>query len=128
MEHIQFIVPNVLKKDILFQMHDSLISGHQGVKNIGEKTIQRFYWYGLKDDIGMFVKRCDTCAADKKTNEIPRAPMGSLQVGAPGDCVPTDYLGSLPITDRENMYILLFTDHFSKNVEVIAVPDLTADR
>ena len=126
-EHIQFIVPNVLKKDILFQMHDSLISGHLGVKKTREKTLQRFYWYGLREDIGMYVKRCDTCAADKKPHKIPRAPMGSLQVGAPGDCVSTDYLGPLPITDRGNRYILLFTDHFTKNVEIIAVPDMTAE-
>ena len=108
-------------------MHDSLISGHLGVKKTREKTLQRFYWYGLKEDIGMYVKRCDTCAADKKPHKIPRAPMGSLQVGAPGDCVSTDYLGPLPITDRGNRYILLFTDHFTKNVEIIAVPDMTAE-
>ena len=53
--------------------------------------------------------------------------MGSLQVGAPGDCVATDYLGPLPVTDRGNMYILVFTDHFSKIVEVIPVSDKTAD-
>lgn len=61
-------------------MHDLLISGHLGVKKILEKTLQRFYWYGLKEEICMYVKRCDTCAADKKKkpNKIPRAPMGSL--------------------------------------------------
>ena len=53
--------------------------------------------------------------------------MGSLQVGAPGDCVLTDYLGPLPVTDRGNRYILLFIDHFTKNVEVIPVADMTAE-
>ena len=53
--------------------------------------------------------------------------MGSLQVGAPGDIVATDYLGPLPVTDRGNRYILLFTDHFTKNVEIIPVHDMTAE-
>ena len=29
-EYLQFIVPSSLKKEILFQMHDSLLSGHLG--------------------------------------------------------------------------------------------------
>ena len=126
-EYTQFIVPRALKRDVLFQMHDSLLLGHLGCKKTKAKTLQRFYWYGLKDDIGLYIKKCDTCAADKKPTKIPRAPMGSLQVGAPGDCVSTDYLGPLPVTDRGNRYILLFTDHFSKNVEIIPVADMTAE-
>ena len=46
--------------------------------------------------------------------------------GAPGDCVATDYLGPLPVTDRGHRYILLFTDHFTKNVEVVPVENMTA--
>ncbi|MCG8034415.1 MAG: DDE-type integrase/transposase/recombinase [Candidatus Thiodiazotropha taylori] len=53
--------------------------------------------------------------------------MGSLQVGAPGDCVATDYLGPLPVTDRGHRYILLFTDHFTKNVEIVPVKNMTAE-
>ena len=126
-EHMQFIIPKALKKESLFQMHGSLLSGHLGCKKTKAKTLQRFNWYGLKDDIGIYIKKCDTCAADKKPTKIPRAPMGSLQVGAPGDCVSTDYLGPLPVTDRGNRHILLFTDHFTKNVEVIPVADMTAE-
>ena len=53
--------------------------------------------------------------------------MGSLRAGAPGDCIATDYLGALPITDRGHRYILLFTDHFTENVEVILVGDMTEE-
>ena len=126
-QYLQFVVPSVMKKEVLYQMHDSLVSGHMGTKKTKEKTLQRFYWYALKEDISLYVQRCDTCAADKKPQKIPRAPMGSLQAGAPGDCIATDYIGPLPVTDRGNRYILVFTDHFSKNVEVIPVSDMTAE-
>ena len=53
--------------------------------------------------------------------------MGSLQVEAPVDCVSTDYVGPLPITDRGNRFVLLFSDHFTKNVEIIAMPDMTTE-
>ena len=126
-EYLQFIVPSSMKKEILFQMHDSLLSGHLGCKKTKAKLLQRFYWYALKDETALYIQKCDTCAADKKPAKVPRAPMGSLQVGAPGDIVATDYLGPLPVTDRGNRYILLFTDHFTKNVEIIPVRDMTAE-
>ncbi|MBV2113481.1 MAG: DDE-type integrase/transposase/recombinase [Candidatus Thiodiazotropha sp. (ex Ctena orbiculata)] len=126
-EHLQFLVPRVMKPDILFQMHDSVLSGHLGCKKTKEKTLQRFYWYALKDDVKLHIQRCDVCAADKKPTKIPRAPLGSLPAGAPGDCVATDYLGPFPVTDRGNRYILLLTDHFSKYVEILPVPDMTAE-
>ena len=53
--------------------------------------------------------------------------MGSLRVGAPGDCIATDYLGPFPVTERDHRYVLLFTDHFTKNVEIIPVSDMTAE-
>ena len=126
-EHQQLVVPKELKNEVLFQMHNSVVSGHLGCKKTKEKTIQRFYWYGLKEDVLLYIRKCDFCAADKKPNKMPRAPMGSLRSGAPLDCVATDYLGPFPVTDRENRYILLLTDHFSKYVEIIAVPDMTAE-
>ena len=126
-EYLQFIVPLAMRKEVLFQMHDSLVSGHLGCKKTKEKIRQRFYWYSLKDDVALYIQKCDTCAADKKPAKIPRAPLGSLRVGAPGDCIATDYLGPFPVTDRGHRYILLFTDHFTKNVEIIPVSDMTAE-
>ena len=55
------------------------------------------------------------------------APLGSLRTGAPCDCLATDYVGPLPVTERGNRYILLLTDHFTKYVEIIAVPNMTAE-
>ena len=64
---------------------------------------------------------------DKKPIKAPRAPLGRLPAGAPGDCVATDFLGPLPVTRRGNRFILLLTDHFTKYVEIIPVPDMTAE-
>ena len=49
-----------------------------------------------------------------------------MPVGAPLDRLATDVLGQLPETPRGNKYVLVVTDHFSKWVEVFAVPDQTA--
>ncbi len=70
--------------------------------------------------------QCDVCAAMKKLNRTPRAPLGRMLVGATLDRLATDILGPLPLTPRGNRYILLATDHFTKWVEIMAVPDQTA--
>ena len=126
-EYQQFLVPRPMRREVMYQMHDSLISGHLGCKKTKQKILQWFYWYSLKDDVSLYIQRCDICAADKKPVKTPRAPMGSLRVGTPGDCVATDYLGTFPVTGRGHRYILLFTDHFTKNVEIIPVSDMTAE-
>ena len=126
-ECLQLIVPQSLKQRILRQMHDSVVSGHFGCKKTKAKVLQAFYWYGLREDIASYIRKCDICAVDKKPMKTPRAPLGSLRAGAPGDCLATDYLGPLPVTERGNRYILLLTDHFTKYVEIIAVPYMTAE-
>ncbi|MEW8191404.1 MAG: reverse transcriptase domain-containing protein [Candidatus Thiodiazotropha endolucinida] len=124
--HLQFLVPKSLKDDILYQVRNTIVSGHLGRKKTLEKLLQRFFWYGVRDDVYTWILRCDICAANKRPQRTPRAPLGKMQVGAPFDRLSTDYLGPLPLTPRGNHYILVATCAFTKWVEVIPVPDLSA--
>lgn len=123
----QLLVPCDLRKMVLHQMHDSKMSGHLGVKRTKEKLLQRCYWFDLKKDIQLYVARCDVCASDKMPVKKPKAPMGHLSSGAPWDTLGIDYLGPLPVSRRGNKYILVLTDHFTKYVEVMAVPNQQAE-
>ena len=123
----QVIIPEQMKSDILYQMHDSLLAGHMGTKKTKEKLLQRFYWFNLKEEVNRYIRSCDTCARNKRRVKAPKAPIGSLVAGEPWDILATDYVGPLPVTPRGNKYILVMTDHFTKFVEVIAVPDQTAE-
>jgi transposase InsO family protein len=116
-----------MRPEVLFECHDSILSGHLGCKKTIEKIRQRYYWFGMKEDVHLHIKQCDVCGADKKPHKTPRAPMGTLVTGAPMDVVATDYLGPFPVSEQGNRYILVLTDHFSKYVEVLAVPDQTAE-
>ncbi len=53
--------------------------------------------------------------------------MGHLSSGAPWDTLAIDYMGPLPETANGNKYILVMTDHFTKYVEVVAVPNQRAE-
>ena len=123
----QLIVPAAIKRDVVQQMHSSITAGHLGVKKTKAKVNQGYYWYNLKEDIGLYIKSCDVCESDKKPNKKPKAPLGSLLTGAPWDVLALDFTGPFPLTARGNRYILVITDHFTKYVEVIAVPNQTAE-
>ncbi len=53
--------------------------------------------------------------------------MGHITTGAPWDVLAVDYLGPLPETPRGNKYVLVLTDLFTKYVEVLPVPNQTAE-
>jgi hypothetical protein len=126
-EYIQLIVPRSLKKQILRQMHNSCLAGHLGVKKTKLRILRNYYWFNLKEDVKLHVQTCDICAADNAPNNLPRAPMGHLKAGGPWDTLAIDYLGPLPVTSEGNKYILVMTDHFTKYVEVLAVPTQEAE-
>jgi hypothetical protein len=124
--HLQLIVPTQMRSEIIKQMHASLLSGHLGRKRTIHKILQQFYWYELRHDVMMSLKRCDTCAANKTPPKHPRASMGDMRTGAPMDRLCTDIMGPFPLTPRGNRYVLVVTDAFSKWVEIFPVPDQTA--
>ena len=125
-DYIQFLVPCEMKEEVLKNMHNSVMSGHLGKNKTKEKLVQRFYWYEMKEDIRIWISQCDICAANKPPQKSSRAPLGKMPVGGPIDRLATDLIGPLPITPRNNRYILTVTDYFTKWVEVFPVPDQTA--
>lgn len=124
--YFQLMVPGSVKSDVLYQMHNTLLSGHLGEKKTREKLLQRFYWYGVRGDVRNWIRKCDVCSAIKTPNKTVRAPLGKMPVGAPMDRLGIDVLGPLPETARGNRFILVVTDHFSKWVEAFPVSDFTA--
>ena len=96
--YLQLVVPKTLRDEILHQVHNSVLSGHLGRKKTLQKLLQRFYWFGVKEDVFTWILRCDVCAANKKPYRTPRAPLGKMQVGGTLDRLSTDILGPLPLT------------------------------
>lgn len=125
--YLQLVTPRCLQKDVLYQMHNSVLAGHLGRKKTREKLLQRYYWHGVREDIYLWIAQCDNCGANKPPVRNPRAPLGSMPAGAPLDRLATDILGPLPRTPRGNRYILVVTDAFTKWVEIFPIPDQTAE-
>ena len=112
--HMQIVVPQSMRPVVLHQMHQSLLGGHLGRHKTREKTLQRFYWFGARTDIDIWVAKCDICASIKPPCQKPRGPLGTMTVFAPLDRIATDLMGPLPLTSRGNRYVLAVTDYFTK--------------
>jgi transposase InsO family protein len=122
----QLLIPRSMRDEVLHQMHDCVLSGHLGNKKTREKTLQMFYWFGLREDVHNYVQQCDNCVSTKGPSMKPKAPLGAMPSGSTLDRLSTDIVGPLPESHQGNRYILVVSDHFSKWLEVFAVPNQTA--
>ncbi|XP_052242458.1 uncharacterized protein LOC127852543 [Dreissena polymorpha] len=123
----RLVVPTQLRTNLIGQMHDTVVGGHQGITRTKANITKLHYWYDLKTDVKLYVQQCDVCEANKKPQRLPRAPMGHLKSGAPWDLLCMDFLGPLSVTSRGIRFILVMSDYFTKYVEVIPVADQTAE-
>ena len=126
-ECLQLLTPTCLTNEILTVAHNAILSGHFGRKKTLQRIRREFYWFEMRKDVEIWIQRCDVCAQSKVTNRKPKAPLGSIPVGGPLDCVTTDIVGPLPRTPRGNKYILTVMDCFTKWLEVYPIPDQTAE-
>ena len=65
----QCIVPTEFRKDLIYQVHVTELSGHLGSKRTKQKLLQKYYWYNMKEDANNYVLGCDICKSNKKTQK-----------------------------------------------------------
>jgi len=109
---------------VLYMTHDHMLSAHFGIKATYEKTKERYYWKGLKEDVETYVKSCDKC----QRREKPRGKheLHPIEVKEPFYMIGIDFVGPLPITEKGNKYIIVAIDYFTKWPEAKAVKEATA--
>ena len=122
-----FMVPRSMVPEVLSLCHDSLTGGHLGISKTYARLRKHFMWYGMFIDCKLYVQTCLTCGLQKKPSRRQRAPMQLYHVGAPLERVHMDILGPLVRSQKGNLYILVIVDQFSKWVECIPVPDISAE-
>ena len=122
----QLAVPTALRQDVMKSLHNDSASAHLGITKTSDKARQRFYWPGMSSDIAVWIRACPICQARQAPNPKPTAPLQSQQSSVPLQRVAMDIMGPLPTTARQNKYILVIGDYFTKWVEAFAMPDMLA--
>ena len=122
------VVPQVAKRSVLEQLHDSKVTGgHFALHKTLERTRQRFWWPMMRRDIDKWIKSCRPCAARSTAGRNLKAELPPITVGVRLAKVAANILG--PVTrnrDTGNKYILVITDYFTKYVITVALSTITA--
>ena len=116
-------VPTDHRLPLIESYHQS--TGHGGA-NMMQKLIQKDYkWPGMWKDIRQCYSRCSLCAAHQDRRDRPR-PVEMLQARLPNEVVAMDIVGPLPISTKDNRYVLTVMDHASCWVQAYPLPSKSA--
>ena len=74
----QLVVPKMYRNRILQLGHDSIFSGHLGVKKMTEKVLNEFHWPGVQGDIIRYCRSCDVCQRIFPKGKVSKIPIGEM--------------------------------------------------
>lgn len=99
---------------IMQDYHDSVFAGHRGINQTLSKIKRLFQWEGMTNDIEQYVRSCTTCQQNKvsRVNKIPMKITTTAR--KPFEKVFLDIVGPLPVTYKDNRFILTFQDDLTK--------------
>jgi hypothetical protein len=89
---------------IMYMFHDHPISAHFATQATYDKIKERYYWKGMLKDIESYVKSCNQC--QRRGKPIKKHELHSITVKEPFYQMGIDIVGPLPITNRNNKYIV----------------------
>ena len=113
--HQQYCVPQHLRKEVLYRIHNSKTAGHKVITTTIQEFRRRFYFPGFTEQLVDLVKNCLTCLQLKTAKEPALKPqlqpISSLQ-SIPGDQLQIDLVGTF--NSPVYKYVLSGIDVFSK--------------
>ena len=112
----QAIIPKEMKNEILYQLHDSPMSGgHFGVEKTLARIKQRFCGPSLKTSVEKHIANCDRCAAMSTAGIKRKAELQTFSVHGAFRTMAADILGPVTLAKKSRArYILVMSDLFTK--------------
>lgn len=123
----RLVIPQSLVRQIIEHHHDTIFSGHQGVKRTVGILKERYYWQTLNKDVEEYISKCISCN-QRKIGKQPKAPLIKIPPARePFELVSMDIVGPLPVSNQGNKYLLTFIDYLTRYCEAIPIPNQTAE-
>ncbi|XP_053393870.1 eukaryotic translation initiation factor 3 subunit A-like [Mercenaria mercenaria] len=117
----QLIVPKCLRETVMKVAHDSLLSGHLGIRKTSDRVLGEFYWPGVMAEVRRYCQSCSICQRTIAKGRVSKVPLGKMPlIDTPFKRVAVDIVGPIePMTDRKNRYILTMVDYATRYPEAI---------
>ena len=123
----QLVLPKRLVNIVLAALHDGPQACHLGEAKTLGAIQKRVYFYGYKQTVIAWLRKCHICNSKKPSPNLKRAPLINYVTGAPLEKVHLDIAGPFP-PSKGNKYILVIGDHFTKFMIAAPMPDMKAER
>ena len=117
-------VPNNinLRKALLFEAHDSPVSGHFGYAKTLNALRRSYHWVGLKGDVLRYVRQCISCQRIKAERVKMPGELQPLDIPQmKWECISMDFVTGLPKTQGGYDSIMVIVDMLTKVVHIIPV-------
>ena len=124
---LQLVVPDSLKAFILRQFHGSPLSAHQGRDKTFLSMSRRYWWSGMKRDVGRWTRACLACACRKTPRPLGAGVQKPITAIRPGQVLSMDLVGPLRASSAGHLYILVCVDVFTRWPITVALKSNTAE-
>src|SRR6266498_5090706 len=118
----------VLKRNemefILSLSHEHPLSGYFELEATLTKLKERYYWPKMKNDVKSYIQTCDQCQKCGKITDENE--LYSIKIKEPFYQWGIDIVGPLTETSRENKYIVVAINYFTKYPEARALTNANA--
>lgn len=119
-------MPKAVKKTLLAENHDEPTAGHSGIV-AAARISARYYWPGMFRDIARYVRKYPSCHQYKLPQQALPGMMHASKNDNPWKSVNTDLVGPLARSGKDNVYLLVFQDRFTKWIQCKAIRKATAN-
>jgi transposase len=123
----KLVIPKEMRKDIIRDNHSQPTAGHFGIFKTHKRISLRYFWPGMYRDVCKYIAGCETCLAYKYQNHQTLGIMGKpKECCRPFQCLSIDLVGTLPMTRKQNRYILVVNCCFSKYCLIFPIKKATS--
>ena len=121
-----WIVPMILRNEIIKGCHSSPYSGHGGIFKTTYRIYEHYWWPGSNKDIVKFVNNCATCQKAKGNKTLIKTqPLAIPQ--KQNERVHMDLFGPLKTSSSGKKYVCVITDAFTKYTEIVPIDNKNSE-
>jgi transposase InsO family protein len=107
------------------QVHEDL--GHFGVRRTHSMLQGQYWWMGMQQEVATYVGRCEVCDRVRSNFNTLSPQLQPLPIMGLGYRWSLDFVGPLMTTSRGVKYVLVMVEHFSKWIELVALPQNSSE-
>ena len=113
-------VPQVVRKEVMYECHDTLWAGHPGGDKTMEMLTRRYFWPHMDKEVEAYVRGCQVCQQDKAERCKPAGLLQPLSIpNQPWESLSMDFIISLP-ESQNYTGIFVVVDRLTKYAHFVA--------